>query len=249
MKFTLAEKVAMIYTAAGSQRRVANFIGISHQKVGRLLRSINNEPGGYAPASKILQDPALAAMIESAFTVYKDVCRDQCRRDRLPFLNDAPLFAQRLSYIDKNGELREGERVVIQHAHWLPDYLRNWWIARAYQSEKFFSLSIMSIVDLAAYFKRAEDRIADSGLRRTKEQIKYRSQLQKALNEGQAHRPIYTRYFDMTPGDDPLQVIGEVDEALIDRHAPATQSPGTLLATEFLLQTPRGKNDTDTAKG
>ena len=43
---TLADKLALIYTGAGSQRNVAALTGLSHQKVGRILK------GEYAADSK-----------------------------------------------------------------------------------------------------------------------------------------------------------------------------------------------------
>ena len=89
---TLADRLALIYTSAGSQRNVSALVGISHQKVGRILK------GEYAPDSKVLRDLGLRAAVDVAFRIHTDVARAQARRDGLPFDGNLPVFYAKLPF-------------------------------------------------------------------------------------------------------------------------------------------------------
>lgn len=250
-QLSLADRLALIYTSAGSQRNVAALTGLSHQKVGRILK------GEYAPDSKVLRDPGLRAAIDVAFRIHTDVARAQARRDGLPFDAALPVFYSRLpmkvsKMIDKvdprTGEvvrvkvpvidprtgkqqIAPGDRVAAQNVHWLSDDLRNAWIAGKAKTGKFYAASVGSIVDIRIYKKRGD---ANQRGPRTERQRENRRQIAEKVNAGAINVPMFTRY---TPMDFPARMIErDIAEKLRTKHEPATGGPGTLLANQVLFQ-------------
>jgi hypothetical protein len=248
---SLADKLALIYTGAGSQRNVAALTGLSHQKVGRILK------GEYAADSKALRDPGLRAAIDTAFRIHADVARAQARRDGLPFDAALPVFYSRLpmkvsKMIDKvdprTGEVvrvkvpvidprtgrqqvAPGDRVAAQNVHWLSDDLRNAWIAGKAKTKKFYAASVGSIVDIRVYKKRRD--AAQVGPR-TERQKDNRRQIIEKVNAGAINVPMFTKY---TPLDFPARMIErDITDKLRTKHEPATGGPGTLLANQVLFQ-------------
>ena len=248
---SLADKLALIYTGAESQRNVAALVGISHQKVGRILK------GEYSPDSKALRDPGLIAAVDAALRIHTDVARAQARRDGLPFDPALPVFYSRLpmkvskmvNQIDrKTGELvrvkvpvidprtgrqqvAPGDRVAAQNTHWLSDSLRNAWIAGKAKTGKFYAASVGSIVDIRVYKKKRD--AAQKGPRNER-QKENRRQIIEKVNAGAINVPMYTKY---TPLDFPASMIArDIDDKLRTKHEPATGTPGTLLANQVLFQ-------------
>lgn len=248
---SLADKLALIYTGAGSQRNVAALTGLSHQKVGRILK------GEYSPDSKTLRDPGLRAAVDVAFRIHTDVARAQARRDGLPFDSALPVFYSRLpmkvsKMIDKvdprTGEVvrakvpvidprtgrqqvAPGDRVAAQNVHWLSDDLRNAWIAGKAKTKKFYAASVGSIVDIRIYKKRAD---ANQRGPRTERQRENRRQIVEKLNAGAVNVPMFTKYTDLSF---PASMIArDIDGKLRTKHEPATGNPGTLLANQVLFQ-------------
>ena len=248
---SLADKLALIYTGAESQRNVAALVGISHQKVGRILKE------EYASDSKVLRDPGLIAAIDSAFRIHTDVARAQARRDGLPFDPALPVFYSRLpmkvskmvDQVDrKTGEMvrvkvpvidprtglqqvAPGDRVAAQNTHWLSDTLRNAWISGKAKTGKFYAASVGSIVDIRIYKKRAD---ANQRGPRTERQKENRRQIIEKLNAGAVNVPMFTKYTDLSF---PASMIArDIDGKLRTKHEPATGNPGTLLANQVLFQ-------------
>jgi hypothetical protein len=248
---SLADKLALIYTSAGSQRNVAALTGLSHQKVGRILK------GQYAPGSKVLSDPDIRAAIDVALDIHTDVARAQARRDKLPFDESMPVFYSRLPMkvfkVEKRVDRRTGEivsvkvpvidpatgrqkvapgdRVAAQNVHFLSDALRNAWIAGKAKTKKFYAASVGSIVDIRVYKKRRD--AAQVGPR-TERQKDNRRQIIEKINAGAINVPMFTKY---TPLDFPAPMIArDINEKLRTKHEPATGTPGTLLANQVLFQ-------------
>lgn len=248
---SLADKLALIYTSAESQRNVAALVGISHQKVGRILKE------EYASDSKVLRDPSLIAAIDLAFRIHTDVARAQARRDGLPFDPALPVFYSRLpmkvskmvDQVDrKTGEMvrvkvpvidprtgrqqvAPGDRVAAQNTHWLSDALRNAWIAGKAKTGKFYAASVGSIVDIRVYKKRAD---ANQRGPRTERQKENRRQIVEKMNAGAVNVPMFTKYTDLSF---PASMIArDIDGKLRAKHEPATGGPGTLLANQVLFQ-------------
>jgi len=256
---SLADKLALIYTSAGSQRNVAALTGLSHQKVGRILK------GEYAPDSKILSDPGLRAAIDVALSIHTDIARAQARADGLPFSADLPVYYARLpfkvtkkvEYIDRfTGEVKEkrvpvidpatgkqkvvkGDRIAAQNTHWLSNELRNAWIATTVKTKKFYAASVGSFVNLKKYNAKADARFR--GKERTEKQQRWREQLkarEAAQKPGELDSaPIFTKYVAVgQDGFSPLTAVNNIQDQLRQKHEPATGEPGTFLAQQILLQ-------------
>jgi hypothetical protein len=256
---SLADKLALIYTSAGSQRNVAALTGLSHQKVGRILK------GQYAPGSKVLSDPDIRAAIDVALSIHTDIARAQARRDGLPFNAEFPVYYARLPFkvfkkvevIDRRtGELVEkrvpvidpatgkqkvvrGDRIAAQSTHWLSNDLRNAWIAATVKTKKFYAASVGSFVNLKKYNAKADASFR--GKERTEKQQRWREQLkarEAAQKSGELDSaPIFTKYVAVgQDGFSPLTAVRNIEDQLRQKHEPATGEPGTFLAQQILLQ-------------
>ena len=263
---TLADRLALIYTSAGSQRNVAALTGLSHQKVGRILK------GQYAPDSPVLRDPGLIAAVDVALSIHTDVARAQARRDGLPFDSALPVFYARLPFkvtrpVEKidpvTGEVKierepvidpatgkqkivPGDRIAAQNTHWLSNDLRSSWIAKTVATKVFYAASVGSFVNLKKYNKQADARARENARRgtpRTERQEKYREQL-KAREARQIagqidSAPIFTRYVNVgADGFSPRAALNQIEDQLRQKHQPASgpDEPGTLYAQQVLLQ-------------
>lgn len=256
---TLADRLALIYTSAGSQRNVAALVGISHQKVGRILK------GEYAPGSRVLSDPGLIAAIDVAFRIHTDVARAQARRDGLPFDGNLPVYYAKLPFkvtrrVEKidpvTGEVKidrvpvidpatgkqkiePGDRIAAQNTHWLSNELRSAWIARTVATRKFYAASVGSFVNLKKYNAKADARFRYK--QRTEKQEKYREQLKEREARQIANQidsaPIFTRYVQTgADGFSPQAAVNQINDQLRRKHEPATGEENTFLAQQVLFQ-------------
>ncbi len=226
MSLTLREKIALIYTLAGTQRKTAALIGVSHQKVGRVLHEQSSD--------RVLKDPAFVAQVDAAFQIHKDITRQVARQHALPFDPRYPVFIQRMPF--KDGTL--GDRVAAMHTHWLPDHIRNAWLVAMKQSEKFVAASVGSIVNLIAYTKRADalqgKKYRDPEKRAHRDTIvaKIKNSIQQQIIQGL----IYTPYTPMVRALHPAEFLQVLNSKLRDKHSPSVGDPGTALASQILLQ-------------
>lgn len=258
---SLADKLALIYTSAESQRNVAALVGISHQKVGRILK------GEYAPGSRVLNDPGLIAAIDTAYRIHTDIARAQARRDKLPFDGNLPVFYAKLPFkvtrpVEKidpvTGEVKidrvpvidpatgkqkiePGDRIAAQNTHWLSNDLRSAWIAKTVATRKFYAVSVGSFVNLKRYNALADARAAQRGIPRTEKQEKWRKQLKEREARQIANQidsaPIFTRYVPTgADGFSPQAAVNQINDQLRRKHEPATGEDGTFLAQQILLQ-------------
>jgi hypothetical protein len=255
MALSLQDQVALIYTSQGSQRAVARLLGISHQKVGRILKA--GQEGGYKADAPTLRDPALRAQVDQGFETHRNIVRRQAQADRLPFNAAVPVFYARLprtvttERIDpRTGEIVRvpvidpatgrprtvpGDRVAAQNVHFLSDKLRGEWLGKIAKTNKFAAASVGSMVNLAVYKKKGESAQRGRGPRTDKAKASRKSIVQK-LEAGQVLSPMYSKPI---PLDFPAARINrEVDKVLREKHSPATgpELPGTQLADRILLQ-------------
>ena len=99
MALSIPEQVAMLYTASGSQREVARRLGITHQRVGRLLKAavgIGRLEGGLDPGSSALRAPDLVAGLAREYPKHVAMARAQARKDGIPFSAEVPIYYRRL---------------------------------------------------------------------------------------------------------------------------------------------------------
>lgn len=92
MKFSVADQLALIYTSAGSQRKLARVTGLSRYMVGKLLKA--NIEGG--DISRQQSDPEIKRRVAEAFEAHKDLARAVARRHEIPFSSDIPVYMERL---------------------------------------------------------------------------------------------------------------------------------------------------------
>jgi hypothetical protein len=232
---TLPEQVALIYTRAGSQRAVARELGISHQKVGRLLRTANNDPSGdrYAPASRVLTDKTLTRTVARAFDAHKAATKAQAKADGLPYSDKLPVFMRRLPMDDP--KRTPGDRADAPHLHWLPDRLRDKWLALTHRSGKFYALSVGSVVNMAAYNRLMN--ALQRGAFRDPKQARAKREILEQIKSGIAQGLIQTKYTDWRKREIPFPyLLQSVKDKVNEKHAGAVGDPGTSLASRALFQ-------------
>lgn len=236
-------------TSAGSQRRLADFIGVSHQRVGRWLRI--GETGG---AKHDPRDAEILSAIDQAFNIHTDISREQALEDGLHFDANAPVYAARLwkqkkerivttdgevmyrPMYDAKGEplMHAGDRVSIEHTHWIKDELRRDVLTAAQRSGKYLHASVGSIVKLRVYQNRADARHQNKP--RTELQRLYRQQFRQKLRAQELNTWAFTPYVKTPKNSSSDLITDRIDELLRERHEPATGERGTAFAAQYLFQ-------------
>lgn len=243
MKLTPQDQLALALTSAGSMRNLAALVGVSHQKIGRWLRE------GHPDGVKVIPKEAHAA-IAQAYSIHRDLARQQARVDNLPFDSRAPVYMERKPL--RTGE--KGDRVFAEHTHFIRSGLRQEVIWNAQQSRRFMQVSIRSTVDMARYARRIaeqEHKAKRHGSISLAKLTKYvQAGLEKrAANEiraGVSPQPIFTKYANISPAmGDRTQGVMTAESLLRRKHEPATTQaiegearpiPGTKLADQLLFQ-------------
>lgn len=234
MKHSLRDKIALIYTSAGSQQTIADAIGVSRQTIGRYLHA--PEHGGYAPNSAKWKDHQVNAMVDLLFMMHKDVVKSQAKSDGLEYDAENPVFYQRLT--KSNGE--KGDKIAADHTHWLSNEQRTNWLAFAAKSKQFFWISARSTVNVAQYAFQAMARY--EMLKRYEQSPRleqYADAIMNRIIEGKQKSGMYTArtYVQNIPI---RQVVADIEKKLITKHEPATGEPGTALADRFTMQARNG---------
>ena len=150
MKLNIAQKIALIYSGAGSQRATAKALGISHQKVGRYLRTALGVEGGYK-SSAPLTDFFANQAVDVVFSAHKRAVKKTAIAQDIPYSSDVPIFSARMRHDDGI----QGDRVSADHMHWISDDLRNKWITDIHKGGKYANISVGSIVNLTDYNRLA----------------------------------------------------------------------------------------------
>lgn len=226
-KFSLAEKLALIYTSAGSQRNIAALTGLSHQKVGRIMK------GEYSPESRALQAPGLQDAINSAFAIHVQLSKEQARADKLPFNSDIPVFYETLTHKDGT----KGARVAAKNTHWLSNAQREQWIKSIQKTGKFYAATVRSTVDLKLYNRQSDKRHREAGSpRRPLKQALHKTELEIRAKLGEQKAPIFTAYTPLASEFPISAILADMSEKLTRKHEPATGEPGTRLADQIILQ-------------
>ena len=238
MILTLREKIALIYTSAGTQRNVAAKVGISHQKIGRILKA--GFEGGYPLNSKVLTDPTLSRAVNSAFRAHTKKVRRRAEKDNIPFSEKFPVFYARMPKVDGT----PGDRIVATHTHWLPDRLRNAWIGWLQETRLFYAISGQSIIELEFYNNRAE--ISFQGVKRTETQKLFRREFAAMRAAGLKYIPVNTPYTKLDASFPLSDVIADLDEKFRTKHEPAATTDYCKIGSQYLLQIDTTNKDTNT---
>lgn len=249
MNLNLQDALALLYTGSGSQRAIARSLGISHQKVGRILRT--GQEGGFKPNSRALSDPALISNVNKALRAHSVAVEQIAKLHGLPYDYRYPVLMQRMAFADPWRRGVPGDRVDAKHTHWLSNDLRAAWLAAMYKSGRFYQVSGGSIVDFARYNKSAQAAFKGKAWARSDEQKQARKNIEAKIEADIAQGLIQTPYvsFDKPKkGGLPASVrISELMDLMNSKHAAATgeDMTGTAFASRFLFQidTRAGKDD------
>jgi len=244
VNLNLQDALALLYTGSGSQRAIARTLGISHQKVGRILRT--GQEGGFKPNSRALADPGLIAVVNRALSDHSKAAAAVAASQGLPFDPRYPVLSQRMAFREPGRTHVLGDRVEALHTHWLSNALREAWLKAMHRSGRFYNVSAGSIVNLIVYGKRAD--IDARGKLRTQNQLAAKANIKRQIKANMAQGIIQTPYIIFTKGALPVQyLLSELNDRLNEKHKSATgeDMPGTAFATRFLFQidTRAGKDD------
>lgn len=180
----------------------------------------------------------LSPFVDAIWPIYVQTARDQALVDGLPFDPTIPVSYRRLVRADG----LPGDRIAAEHTHWLSDALRERWIVAMKKTDRFYAASVESIVNLVVYFKRGEQIYKG---RRDKKRLANRRSIQRKLERGIVHGPIFTPYTPLNAHVPTDLVLNDIRIKLADKHEPATGDPGTYLGASILLQvdTRNGKDN------
>lgn len=227
------DKLALALTSAGSMRKLAAQLGVTHQKLGRWLR----EPEG--PPHGVKEIPAAAAkVIGKVFAEHVKTTQERAKADGLPFSKALPIYRER-RLLD-TGKL--GDRVFSERTQFLTRPLLDRVVAGAHKSRKFAHVSARSVVDIHSYAK-AQARIEIAAGRKGITQRTLATHIANAIEGkekrlmGEVHlRPLFTQYTPIFPGSDLRAAQSELNQKLREKHEPATGAAGTRLADQLLMQ-------------
>lgn len=230
-------KIALMMTSAGSQRKLAALMGVSHQKVGRWLRegkpaTIDPETGyviRQAGARKIPESSH--AEIDFAFAIHKELVIQQAKADQIPYNPAIPVFQYR--GIKRDG--KKGDRVIADHTGYIKDAVRNTFLSSMHKTQKFDNVSLRSTVNFHAYAKQSERQ--NKNTKRTKEQRMWRNEFQEArkIAPQNFELPIYTKMTYFGPLADVHDSMHELLLKLATKHE--TTAIEDKLTDQYLLQT------------
>lgn len=205
---TLQDKLALAITSAGSQRKLAAAMGISHQKLGRWLRE--GESGGIKQIPKDAKP-----LIDAAFNLHKEITRDQARVDQIPYFPQVPVYAYRP--LLKTG--KKGERLVAPHTEFIQQDLRMLYLAHAHHSGKFWGVSIRSVIDWYVYVTNQKRTTRDKYMM-VGDRLIY---IPTGEVIEQSIKPVNTKKEGFAPGTSMEDAIAGVEEKLavqIDKATP-----------------------------
>jgi hypothetical protein len=248
VQLTDRDLLALAFTGYASQRAMARELGVSHQKLGRWLKG----------ESAIPADSFTRRGIETFFTQHNKRVQKWAKAQGVPYIGPVMLDRRPLDKVDpKTGRPILGDRVVIHNTQFITQAVRDAIIAAAHGAGRatgtngFMGVSVKSVVDLYSYFKRAEVNRPTGAVSRV-EQNEFRAQLAHKMGapdfvpsmwtpaNTQTNRdlrsPIYTKITSLHRARPVQAVIDDLNAKIRHKHEPATVKPGTVLASEILLQ-------------
>ena len=238
MQLTPQDKLALMITSAGSQRRLASLMGVSHQKIGRWLREgekavIDAYTGEIAHSAGAVKIPESAhAIIDNAFQHHKEVCRQQSKDDDLPYLKDTPVFIFRKALRDGN----PGQRGFVLDTQYIKQKLRTQIFTSMQRTDKVLTANVRSTVDFIKYTGRVVDQERAGGFVLGSRKNHIKSSLLSFYNKNQIQpenykQSLFTRGENFMPGTDTAKAVKSLENQLQSKHSPAATS----FADEFLF--------------
>jgi transposase-like protein len=234
------DKLALALTSAGSMRQLAALMGVTHQKIGRWLRE--GQDGGV----KRIPDAALPE-IDFAFSLHKEIAKDQARANHLPYTADAPVFVtrpRRTKRDPKTGEGMQGERMIVSHTGFLSPDLRERVIASMHRSGQFIAVSVRSLANLYSYLDIQQRYAAtQSGRKIFKLSMLQPFRAREIADPGSnARAPIATKKENISAGSDIGVAMEGIRQKLRQKHEP--HSAPNDVGTELIFQTTYRQFDT-----
>lgn len=249
--------------------------GLSHQTVGRILhkQAQGESLDWYSKRPQYAQ--AIDAGLKQHTDLARSIARKHGLpfRGELPLLarrlplKQVGVFDQQgkqiyrgpqrdaQAYIAVNGLQRTatirqllGDRVIIDHAHWLRDSLRNKWLTTISKTGAYYQASVGSVVSMALYNRQAQQRATERRKRGLSQRTDKALQGQYELKSERENKRIFTPYSPMNFPDAPWLIGQSIQQTLEARHAPATGEKGTVYADQILLQLDTRKQKTNANK-
>ena len=227
-KFTPQDKLALTMTSAGSQRRLAAALGITHQRLGRMLKGETQVPAELMPN------------INTVFKQHTLLTRQQAAVDKLPFNPDLPVFMEIKPYektrvvtrINREtgepelhrvgtGEWVKGTRAMAENIQYLNGLLVKSWLTRMHLTNSFYAASVGSVINLADYPGRKPAMLGG----------------QPELTQWFTQKEMFT-----LGAPDPVQALADK----LVRHSVATNVPGAVLMNKIMLQVRTPETDSFT---
>lgn len=251
MAFSLGnqDKLALMMTLFGSQRRLAEALGVSHQRVGRWLRegqpaTIDPETGDQLKSAGIKKIPADAGqIINDLFQIYKSIAKQQAKVDGTPYTPVLPVFLTRP--LMNNGQ--PGLRIYAEHTQYIRPEVRINYFAALHRTEQFIQASVRSELNIFSYIgsspkesERKRQKRYTSGpiyvRDRETGEVKFNHKVlggsaEATIEAGGRIMPVHTKYENMSPGTATRLFINNI-ESKIERHG----LHATKLADAWLFQ-------------
>ena len=257
MALSSQEKLALALTSAGSMRKLAAQMGVSHQKVGRWLREgepLPPDADGVIPTRKdgsrktyglIPDDDVFVKQgITEVFIAHKRATKKMAKAFGVPYDPELPAMATRKPL--RTGQL--GDRVFIEHTQFIKKDTRKKIISRLGQTEDYFAITVQSQIDLIAYAdKEAEEeyKTYSKARKRRRSKIELRDDIldalaskiggHKMIDNRERFRPIHTRRESIAPGSNIKHATDEIERLLREKMEPASEF-GDGFAKAYILQ-------------
>lgn len=239
---TQQDKLAIMLTGAGSQRRLAAQLGISHQKLGRWLRVgqprvIDPETGEIlrqAGAKEIPNDAATRSAIANTWSLHKKFVKHYAREHGLPFDDRIPVFIYRKPLTKGKQAGMLGDRVYAEHTEFIRPEVRLNFLGLMQQSKQFYVASIRSTVNIFSYAGSTKEPNPYAT-----ESVRQRRYLKDSLfisgedtiEHGGTTIPLYTKYEAIAPFTELKRSVLGIEKKL-RAHEPHAQH----LADQYLFQ-------------
>jgi DNA-binding transcriptional regulator YdaS (Cro superfamily) len=256
MSLSQQEKLALMMTSAGSQRNLASLLGVTHQTLGRWLKSDYIDPAGRLIVERdasgrragVKEIPREAsAAINAAFSFHKQVTREQAKIDRVPYDPNFPIFYERpKSRIDGKPSLR----FIAKQTQFIHPQLRRDVITSVALTNRVAAFTIRSDINLYTYTKAKsatptslDNAFTMQGDTDQKNRPTLRASYLKRVDDkikNPQFAPVSTLMGDLRTKRIINKSINEVESKLRERHSPNALPNG--FANQFVFQLKENQN-------
>jgi DNA-binding transcriptional regulator YdaS (Cro superfamily) len=256
MSLSQQEKLALMMTSAGSQRNLASLLGVSHQTLGRWLKSDYVDPAGRLIVERdasgrrvgVKEIPKEAnATINTVFSFHKQVTREQAKIDRVPYDPNFPIFYERPK---ARADGKPSLRFIAKQTQFIHPQLRRDVITSVALTNRVVAFTIRSNIDLYSYTKAksATPASLDNAFKLQaytdqKNRPTLRNAYLKRLDAGVANpqfAPVSTPLAQLDNKRIIKASIDTIERKLQERHSPNALPNG--FANQFVFQLKENQN-------